>query len=304
MNATPPSARPGPGDLLSGPALDAAILASAKTLGAAAGAQAGPRILAKLYEPDVQSNDLAQLISTDVGLAARVLKVANSPYYGLSGGVGTVDRAVLVLGLDAVRGIAAAACLDRALPPGAGPGAVTMNQLLRHSVATATAAQALARRVDRDRAGDAFLAGLLHDLGVVIQQRLNLTGVAQAVAELAAASPDTDTAECERRCIGFTHGYCGALIFTSWLLPAWIGRVVEHHPAPLRADPDDRLLASIVHLAERLAGTGDLGLPTEPTLGEPDPAVLACAGVSPADLEQVAGDLPGETARLLNALGR
>ena len=95
------------------------IIAAAHELGVINGdSQAAPRLLSALCQPEATAQSIARLISSEPGLAARVLKVANSPFYGVTRAIATIDRAVVVLGLDSVRGIAAAACLDRSLARG------------------------------------------------------------------------------------------------------------------------------------------------------------------------------------------
>ena len=161
------------------------ILAAAHELGVINGdAQAAPRLLSALCQPDATAQSISRLIGSEPGLAARVLRVANSPFYGVTRAIATIDRAVVVLGLDAVRGIAAAGCLDRSLSRG--DPLLNMSQLLRHSVATAAAAEALARMSDRSLAPEAFMAGLLHDFGSVLMTRLDPQGMSTLLAKFTA----------------------------------------------------------------------------------------------------------------------
>jgi len=118
--------------------------------------------MAALCNSDVSPGEVESLVLGEPALYARVLRIANSAYYGQARSITTLSRAVVVLGLDAVRGIAAAACLDRTLPRGWKHPLVDMNAVVHHSVATAAAAEALARIRHPDLAAEAFVAGLLH----------------------------------------------------------------------------------------------------------------------------------------------
>src|SRR6185369_18047552 len=98
---------------------DAEILKAASAPGVlGASAYAAPVILATLYKPDVSAREVAQVIGQEPGMTASVLRVANSALYGQSRVVGTIDRAVLLLGLDTVRGVAAAWCMRNTILPG------------------------------------------------------------------------------------------------------------------------------------------------------------------------------------------
>src|ERR1700692_2204159 len=89
------------------------ILRAAASLGVlGSGANSAPRIMGALCNPAVSPKQVAALVGREPALYARVLRVANSPYYGQSRSITTIDRALVILGTDAVRGIAAAACLD------------------------------------------------------------------------------------------------------------------------------------------------------------------------------------------------
>ena len=211
-------------------------------------------------------------------LALRVLKVANSAFYGCSGRVDALERAVQMLGLDAVRTMASAACLDRVLPgadsAGGGPSAA---DLLNHSLATAVLARDLAMLLLPERSADAFLAGLLHDLGYRVVQRLAGAPMAAAAASLRGGAPDgapggePEGATTARQ----WHGPCAALVFDSWNLPGWLAGVVAFHHRPADAagelGPELGVLTRIVAAAEHLAESSGHGLAVEPLSEEPWP---------------------------------
>ena len=148
------------------------ILAAARAM--AGGGGFAPTLLAALASPHADSRHVVAAIHSAPGIALRVLKVANSAFYGRAGQVDTLDRAVQVLGLDAVRSMASAACLDRVMPGADLAGGPSAAELQNHSLASAVLARDLALLLMPERAADAFLAGLLHDLGYRVVQRPNI----------------------------------------------------------------------------------------------------------------------------------
>lgn len=261
------------------------ILAAARAM--AGGAGFAPALLAALTSPHADSRQVVAAIHNAPGIALRVLKVANSAFYGHSGRVDALDRAVQVLGLDAVRTMASAACLDRVLPgadsAGGGPRAA---DLLNHSLATAVLARDLALLLLPERCADAFLAGLLHDLGYRMVQRLagapaggcagtGLLGRAQERAQEQAHDSGHHGEHDGATIARLWHGPCAALVFESWSLPGWLVGVVacHHRPADAAAELGTELgaLTRIVAAAEHLAEASGHGLAEEPLSEEPWP---------------------------------
>jgi HD-like signal output (HDOD) protein len=284
---------------------DDRIVAAARALGAAGGAVA-TRIMSTLQRDDVEPREVAELVELEPTLAARVLKVANSAYYGRSGSIGTIDGALAVLGLNAVKGIAAAACLDRMLPGRGEQAAALGRQLARHGLASAAAAQLLARRsAHAELAHDAFMAAILHDLGVAIQHRLDAAGLTALSGWAAGTGRRSDAdalRQAEMRFVGATHERCAQVAFASWNLPAALSAVAASHHAPLEASGSVRPLAALVHLGHRLATQAGHGVDSEPAEHGPVDGVLAAAGVSADAFESVAQALPDTAAALIAAL--
>ena len=178
----------------------------------------GSNLLAALCDLRIDSRDLAALVDREPGLAARVLRVANSAFYGLARSVATVERALVVLGIDAVRGIAAASCMDRGLQRPGESAVLDLSAMVRHCVGTAIAAEALARLGPRRQAGEAFMAGLLHNLGVAIQARLDQPGMVQLVKE-PRADPQASIRELESRLVRVGHEECAGVLFETGTCP-------------------------------------------------------------------------------------
>jgi HD-like signal output (HDOD) protein len=272
------------------------IAAAAKPGVLGSGVHAIPRILATLYKPGVSAREVSGVVAQEPGMTASVLRVANSPLYGQSRTVSTVDHAVLLLGLDAVRGIAAAACMRDAIMRSAPESPVDSEALLRHSIATAVAASALARIARPALATEAFVAGLLHDLGVALLARLDPEAM-RTVVDALRADASCDAAALEEEHVGVGHARCAALVFEAWRLPAALVAGAAHHDDPASAPQAERAMASLVCLGNQLAIAGDASFASEHAApATRSAAAAALLGITDDDLAAVAAALPAQVA--------
>jgi HD-like signal output (HDOD) protein len=243
---------------------DADIVKAASALGVLGGGTgAAHRILAALCDPELDSRQIADLVLREPGLAVRVLKVANSAYYGQSRHIATLDRALVVLGLDAVRGIAAAACLDRSIASRKLQGVVDPRALVNHCVASAFAAEQLARQSGRGSPSEAFMAALLHDFGVPVQERLDPEGMTALIKALQ-EQPESDVTQLEKSLVKISHTRCAQVIFEAWQLPASISVAALHHDDPHAAPGPARELTALVHLGIQISIEAGFTHPAEP----------------------------------------
>jgi HD-like signal output (HDOD) protein len=268
-------------------------------MGADAGAPA--RLMGMFCNPEVSGKDVSALIEGQPALCARVLRVANTPYYGQRRTVSTVKRATLVLGLEAVRGIAAAACIDRTVTRRSGSGLADMKALLKHSLATAIAAESVARISHGSLVSEAFIAGLVHNLGVAVQVALDRSGVE---AMIAARRNDgrRGMRELEAESCNVGHEDCAAIVFDAWKLPESLVAAVANHHAPLQAPAAHRDLAALVSLGAEigLACGHGFSLEREPVEGESAGARLL--GMDPEQLALLTADLAPRIENLQSAL--
>jgi HD-like signal output (HDOD) protein len=281
---------------------DADILQAARFLGILGGGNQAPhQILITLCDTSLDARQIAEVIQRDPGIAARVLKVANSAFYGSARQVGSLDRALLLLGLDGVRTIAAAACLDRGTPRHNPQAPIDLRALTRHCVAGAFAAESLSRRSGRGTPAVAFMAALLHDFGVPVQERLDSPGVVQLMQGLA-ADQDASAAELEEKLVRVGHARCAEVIFLDWRLPEAIVTAALHHEAPARAPPPSRELALLVHLGVQLALQAGFTHPLEPRPGRmARELMLHSLGVSEEHIASIVAGLPERVQLLLDA---
>ena len=188
---------------------------------------AAMRLLWMLEDPRTSAADLGRLIESDPALSTQVIRLANTAFYGLSGKVSSAWRAVTVLGLATVRAIATTAAFDlfsekgRSVPDDFWP----------HSVTTAAAAAAIARRVGI-QPNDAFSAGLLHDLGSALVFR-RAPRRYDAVLELLDNDLTLTRLDAERQEFGMTHADVGAAALSVMRFPVdMVEAIGAHHTPP------------------------------------------------------------------------
>jgi putative nucleotidyltransferase with HDIG domain len=188
---------------------------------------AAMRLLWMLEDPRTSATDLGRLIESDPSLSTQVIRLANTAFYGLSGKVSSAWRAVTVLGLATVRAIATTAAFDlfsekgRSVPDDFWP----------HSVTTAAAAAALARRVGI-QPSDAFSAGLLHDIGSALVFR-RAPRRYDAVLSRLAADPDLSRCDAEHLEFGVTHAEVGSAALGVMRFPQdMVEAIGAHHDDP------------------------------------------------------------------------
>jgi diguanylate cyclase (GGDEF)-like protein len=190
--------------------------------------------------------DLAAAISVDPGLTARLMRLANSAMYGQTKEVTNLDRATALLGLRTVKLLSLGFSLVTTLDD----GPIDTSIIWRRSLATSVLARRLATVEDRRLADDAFVVGLLSNIG-----KLALAEQ-PAYATVVSEQGPWMTAETEQRCLGFTSDEVSALILASWGLPGLISDVVRGRSNPpddtLESRPDAKL-AGILHVADAAA---------------------------------------------------
>ncbi len=204
-------------------------------------------LLASFGDDDVDIGGLSRLIARDQGLATRLLRVANSSFYGLSGKVATINDAIAVLGFSAVRSMVLAVGVNGAFPAGQCPG-FDRQAYVRHGVGVGLAARTLARQAGRN-AELAFTGGILHDIGVLVLA----TCFPQAYGEALAYRERHDCLPivAERDIVGLDHAAVGGLLADAWLFPAALRAALAAHHAPAESTADQP--ADLIHVADAIA---------------------------------------------------
>ena len=216
--------------------------------------------LARLAESaDTGVGELAEVVEQDPALCAKLLQLVNSSYFGLARSVSRMEQAISYLGINIVRSLVLSheicESADRVpLPPG-----FSIARYQAHALLTANIARTIMRQEARALADDAFMAGMLHDIGELLLATRAPTVLAASLAEAELHRLPLDAVDRARG--GATHATAGAYLLGLWNLPFGIVEAVAHHHCPSAVGGSQLDLLAVVHvadvLAQELAGTPD-----------------------------------------------
>lgn len=240
-----------------------------------------PEITLKIVElvedPKSTAQDLHKVISTDPALCSRILKVVNSSFYGLPGQIGSINRAIVMLGLNAVKNIAIAASLAKLFRGGDLTPRFSARSLWNHSNATAAGCKVLAEQLKLGLGDEAFLAGLIHDIGMMVEMQFDRNRLIEAIEKVGLddkGAPANDMIAVEDQAFGANHQDFGACLSQKWKFPKTFAQVAGFHHRPLELPKESRTLSCLVYVSDRMAGELDGGMRADLMSLAYDPGVL------------------------------
>jgi putative nucleotidyltransferase with HDIG domain len=214
------------------------------------------RITELINDPRSSARDLARIITDDQVLTARLLKLVNSSFYGFPQRIATVTDAILLIGFDAIRSLLLTTSVFDLFPMRTARSRRYQEMLWDHSLGCAVGAKAIGGAVRHEKIEELFVAGLLHDIGKIVEMTLRPQDFAKILTRAAEGRLLISAAEME--VLGCTHADLGRLLAERWNLPAKLVNTIAWHHAPLDAK-GFAFEASIVHLADILARALQLG---------------------------------------------
>jgi len=258
------------------------------------------RIIQVVEDPDSTARDLHQIVTNDPSLSSRLLRVVNSAFFGLPGQIGSIERAIVLLGLNAVKNIAIAASLGQLFRKGKLSEKHSVKDLWTHSVGVAALSRLLTGRLALALQEEAFLGGLIHDLGLVIAAQAFPEQLAQAI-DRSEAGEDFETLENEL--IGCTHGALGQALTAKWKFPRALQYATGFHHHPEELARENRLLTNIVYVADVICNNSHIGLNLPSKETEPGRAVLEELFLSTDDITACAENLDEHVETIKGILG-
>jgi len=248
--------------------------------------------------PRTSASKLGKVISTDQALTAKVLKIANSPFYGFPRKISTIDFAIIVLGYDALKEIVISISLISSLQKKS-DGLFDAKRFWDHAIATGVLARRLARDLGYRVTEEVFVGGLLHDMGISVLHRY-FKSEYRRIVEIARESELTFL-EAEESVLSVTHAEVGGWLAERWNLPRHLVEAISLHHVPAKAEKNQELVA-LIHCADVFSNRvmkGEtefdkgvdfdrdalerLGLNDETTIAE---YVENCTSILNADLEE------------------
>lgn len=237
----------------------------------------------QLSQMDVNMRQVAQMIETDPGIASKVLRIANSAYYGASGKTSTITQACVILGLRGLSEVVILAGSEKVLSgklPGYGYDA---GDLWKHSLAVAYGSKILANLRDPGISSAAHTAGLLHDIGRIILDPYVGERKSQISKYMETRQKTFLDAEIEH--FGFSHAEVAAEVCQAWKFPEFMSTAIHWHHSPGGSNGD--LLAHILHMADHIALMGGVGYDDDDILSEVQKDTMSFLQLKQSDLSDI-----------------
>lgn len=203
-----------------------------------------------LEDSSTSTSTLSRIIGRDQGLSTKLLAIANSPIYGIPRKVSTIDFAILVLGYQEIKNIIIGLSIMETFK-NMNDGVLDYKDLWLHSFLVGSLARRIALDLGYKISGEAFIAGLLHDLAVSAIHKYFHSSFLKII-ELK-NSGSYKFIEAEEETLGLTHQEIGNILIEKWNLPANLCNTVMYHHNPSRTDKAVELV-SIVHIADYFVG--------------------------------------------------
>jgi putative nucleotidyltransferase with HDIG domain len=219
-----------------------------------------PDVVAKVMRivsnPLTTAEDLNQVISLDQALTFKVLRLANSAYYGFPQEITTITQAVTILGFNTIRNLALSVGVHKLLFTEKERSLFSPREFWKHCVGVAVCSKILARRVGYKSEDNAFTAGLLHDIGKNVLDRVDHDNFHQALKR--SQEQGKPLWQAERDFCGVDHAWVGGQLADIWNLPSDLRIAVERHHEFGDGPPD--VLAAVVHAANEICRGAQVGL--------------------------------------------
>jgi len=252
------------------------------------------RISQIVENPKSTARDLHDVIKNDPALSARILKVVNSAFYGLPGQIASIDRAIVLLGLSAVKNIAIAASMTRLFNGGSNISGFTGLELWKHSVAVGVASRMLASSQGKPAVEECFLTGLIVDLGLLVERQVFPEKLGEVIRQHAAS--DRRFCEIETEIIGADHQAFGMALANRWRFPRALCNVIGYHHKPAELAEVNREQAILVNIADILSSRAGIGFCAMSARESYTEEMLAAVQLEEPQIAEVAEELPQQVA--------
>jgi putative nucleotidyltransferase with HDIG domain len=251
-----------------------------------------PHVASKVLElsgdPNTSAQQLHQVISDDQAMTARILKIANSAMYACSRKIKTLTEAIVMLGFNSIRSLVVTNAARNLYMTNNQRMGLKERLLWEHSIGTAFGCRLLVQERYPHLAEEAFLAGLMHDIGkLVLNQH-----AAEQFDEIVQIVYNENRmfAETEKELLGFSHSEVGALLINKWKLSPLLEKVISEHHNEVMFAPDNPLLLYL-DLANNLCKRQGIGFVENPDLNLAETLSNQMLGIPEEVLDSVAMQL-------------
>jgi putative nucleotidyltransferase with HDIG domain len=236
-----------------------------------------------ISDPNSDILQLTGIIETDQAVAAKVLKMANSVFYGVSGKISSIHQASVLLGYQALGEIvtmAGSADILSTSMPGYG---YDSQELWKHSLSVAFSAKMIAEIKNKDSIHEAHTAGLIHDVGKIILDGYILENMDQISVYM--VQEEKSFLEAERHIFGFDHAEIASEVCRTWKIPEKISLAIGCHHQPSISNGDE--LSYLLHVADYIATMGGIGYDDDDALSELETGTMDFIGLRQDEISDI-----------------
>jgi HD-like signal output (HDOD) protein len=260
--------------------------------------QIASSVLRLADDPDSSSRQMELLIERDSAIAAKILRVANSSYYGLSQ-VPSISRAISILGMNTVRSLVVGIAYQQIISARQMSKQFSKVDFWRHSVAVATAARILGKLKNPARAEELYSAALMHDVGLLVLDRFAPEELDEAIKY--AREQGLQLHQAEQLLFDFDHAQIGGLLADRWGLTGGLRTSIRYHHAPWD-DEENSEFTTFITVADKIAHQCGYSNTTDHCEVEIEEELLAIVGLPAEQLDPIKAVIVGEIERSQDAL--
>ena len=261
-----------------------------------------PHVVTKLSKMIGDSNatmkDFEDVIKMDPTLVVRLLRLVNSPFYGLTQHIDSISRAVTFIGMKNLHNMAVTDALKNIFNKEESSTIFSRNKLWLHCAAVSICSKMLAERIFGINGDDAYLCGILHDFGLIVEEQVAGDNFIKACES---CGPDNSLVDIERSIMGTDHCEIGYLMTRGWDMPEAIQIAIrDHHNEDTDSAPDN--LTSIIQIAEYITEQFGYTAIQGVTQKLPD-SLTAYIQENMAEFQVLIDDLPEEMSKAQDIYG-
>lgn len=262
------------------------------------------QVMALVGNPRSSMAQIAAVIAKDQAISARVVRLVNSAFYGMREHVGSIQHAIVVLGLNTVKNLMVGVSMIKTFEDKGGTSIFDRNQFWMHTFGCARTARLIAEKTRRPEPEDFFLAGLLHDIGILIQDQFfhsDFTEVLKSVAH-----DHIDLPDAERAVFGLSHAEVGAVLARRWQIPEGLVNAIRFHHTPDSTEKDacaNSDMIAVVHVADAVTLGAGIGNFIENRTPHAQSGALARASIGSDVLDGIVEQVRREIKDLMKEWG-
>lgn len=249
-----------------------------------------------MLNPRTSAKEVAQVISSDPAITAKVLRVVNSSFYGFPNRITTITHAIVILGFNTIKSIVLSSSMFDVFKKGAHSDSFDRTDFWKHSIGVGAGAKVIGKTLGYSALEELFIAGLLHDIGkIVLDQHVHESF--QEVMK-AVRAQNLLMVQAEEKVLGVTHADIGSWLFEKWNLSKGIIETVRCHHNPALASENGKPVA-IIHLADILCRSLRFGSGGDARIPMISDSAWALLALQPSQLDGILREMDAEIERAM-----